>query len=253
MATPSCAQQVQPTWLDGLLKAGELLQNVPLEQLDLTVLIALNTLLVPSTNSFRGLLRTGPAMIRLGGVIFAPMPSADQARELAVGTLRWLAASLKHRSASVPPVALAAETLFRLTDAHPFMDGNGRVARAVATWILLRGGYEIKADPGAYMRDRKSACYGAIAVRQGSAGARDPLPWNTFFNGLATECFIRPALPRVAQKPAMGGLTVAGPVVRASSAPWEDPNLIWCRQLESGAACRERSRSAMSPSACDQV
>jgi Fic/DOC family len=42
------------------------------------------------------------------------------------------------------PSVLAAESVARLTDFHPFVDGNGRVARAIATWLLVRAGHRPK-------------------------------------------------------------------------------------------------------------
>ncbi|MBI3385076.1 Fic family protein [Candidatus Gottesmanbacteria bacterium] len=42
------------------------------------------------------------------------------------------------------PVLQAGITHYELVRIHPFVDGNGRVARAVATWVLFREGYDIK-------------------------------------------------------------------------------------------------------------
>ena len=44
--------------------------------------------------------------------------------------------------AKLHPVILAAEMSERLVTIHPFIDGNGRVARILATFVLLLGGYD---------------------------------------------------------------------------------------------------------------
>lgn len=41
---------------------------------------------------------------------------------------------------------MAAEAVASLTKSHPFADGNGRVARALATWLLLRSGFQRRAE-----------------------------------------------------------------------------------------------------------
>lgn len=179
----------QKTWQGLLLEAVALINAVPSGKLDLKVLVALNRLLVPATHAYRGQLRQCAGLIQLGDIIYRRLPGPVEAQGLAVEALNWLDEWLRRESASIAAVPLAAETLFLLMNAHPFMDGNGRVARAVATWIMLRSGYELKADPGAYMRERKHACYSAIALRQGLRGPWDPLPWNSFFDGLALDCY----------------------------------------------------------------
>ncbi len=46
-----------------------------------------------------------------------------------------------HRLADVPPEVEAAFLHHRFTQIHPFQDGNGRVARALASLVLLRAGW----------------------------------------------------------------------------------------------------------------
>lgn len=180
-------------WRAPLLDAASLLESVPRGHLDLNVLMAVNRLVVPTTNSLRGRLREGPAVIRLGGIACWHAPDAHAARILTTSSLEWLSGTLIEGGASISPVTWAAEAFFLLTDAHPFMDGNGRVARAVATWLLLRAGYGLGADPGAYMRERKHCCYHALAVRQGVGRICNPVPWTAFFEDLAAECYLAPA------------------------------------------------------------
>lgn len=54
---------------------------------------------------------------------------------------RLIAMHLGHQAAKVPPEVEAAWLHHRFTQIHPFQDGNGRVARALATLILLRAGW----------------------------------------------------------------------------------------------------------------
>ena len=54
---------------------------------------------------------------------------------------RLVAMHLGHQAAKVPPELEAAWLHHRFTQIHPFQDGNGRVARALATLVLLRAGW----------------------------------------------------------------------------------------------------------------
>lgn len=48
---------------------------------------------------------------------------------------------LLHENRNVPPEVEAAWLHHRFTEIHPFQDGNGRIARALATLIFLRAGW----------------------------------------------------------------------------------------------------------------
>lgn len=54
---------------------------------------------------------------------------------------RLLALHAAHEQAGVPPEVEAAFLHHRFTQIHPFQDGNGRVARALASLVLLRAGW----------------------------------------------------------------------------------------------------------------
>ncbi len=54
----------------------------------------------------------------------------------------WL--SHEPRSKNIHPVLRAGIAHYEIVRIHPFIDGNGRVARAFATLILFREGYDIK-------------------------------------------------------------------------------------------------------------
>jgi Fic family protein len=54
---------------------------------------------------------------------------------------RLVALHLEHDGASVPPEVEAAWLHHRFTQIHPFQDGNGRVARALASLVFIRAGW----------------------------------------------------------------------------------------------------------------
>lgn len=121
-----------------LVEALAMLGSVPVGQLDLDRLIDVHRVLLSPAHPYAGRLREGRAEIRLNGRVHKDLPAPAEAQELARRALRWLNEQLTGSSASNDPVLLAADIMFLLTQAHPFIDGNGRVARAVADW----------ADPG---------------------------------------------------------------------------------------------------------
>jgi len=96
--------------------------------------------------------------------------------------LDWVEAS-KHRGAGpddtwVRPVILAGITQHRLVWIHPFVDGDGRTARMLATLLLYQRGDDFKflfKLSGYYNRDRDE--YYA-ALRTG-----DYTEWLTYFHG----------------------------------------------------------------------
>ncbi len=84
-----------------------------------------------------GHVRSAPATVLLGSTPVYRAPDPPVARLQVGRLLRWLGRTTQ----SVHPLPRAAEAWARLNIAHPFTDGNGRVARALATWILVSAGY----------------------------------------------------------------------------------------------------------------
>ncbi|MCL4360529.1 Fic family protein [Patescibacteria group bacterium] len=74
-----------------------------------------------------------------GEVTFRP-PPALEVPFLVTAFLTWLNSA----SGETHTAIKAGVAHYELVRIHPFLDGNGRVARAVATVILFRGGYDIK-------------------------------------------------------------------------------------------------------------
>ncbi len=87
--------------------------------------------------------RTKQVVVRnseTGEVTLRP-PSALEVPFLMREFLYWLNREDKERIHPILKAAIAHHELVRI---HPFIDGNGRVARVLATLILLLGGYDIR-------------------------------------------------------------------------------------------------------------
>ena len=84
--------------------------------------------------------------------------------------------------AEVHPIIKAGITHYILVAIHPFVEGNGRTARAFASMILLKEGYDIKrffsleerfdSDPGSYYE-----AFAQVDKQSNNIGLRDLTPW----------------------------------------------------------------------------
>ncbi len=81
------------------------------------------------------------------------------------------------------PVSLAVFAHHRLTRIHPFQDGNGRAARLLATYYLIRGRFL----PLTVTRDQRDAYFTALQ----HADAGDPLPLATFVVARQRDTLLR--------------------------------------------------------------
>jgi len=75
-----------------------------------------------------------------GEITFRP-PPAIEVPFLIASFLQWLNATQPEEFNTVLKAGVAQYELVRI---HPFLDGNGRVARAIATLVLFKAGYDIK-------------------------------------------------------------------------------------------------------------
>lgn len=75
-----------------------------------------------------------------GEITFRP-PPAVEVPFLLSDFLLWLNSALPD---DIHTALKAGVTHYELVRIHPFLDGNGRVARSVATLVLFLGGYDIK-------------------------------------------------------------------------------------------------------------
>ena len=75
-----------------------------------------------------------------GEVIFTPPPPEDVPRAMA-DFIPWLNSKMAF---DLHPVLVAGISHYEFVRIHPFVDGNGRAARALATLILYLRGFDIK-------------------------------------------------------------------------------------------------------------
>ena len=75
--------------------------------------------------------------VRADGTVHEYCPPVHVAREME----RLVELHAQHTAAQVPPEVEAAWLHYRFAQIHPFMDGNGRVARALASLVLIRAGW----------------------------------------------------------------------------------------------------------------
>jgi len=73
-----------------------------------------------------------------GGIVYLP-PEAKDVPGLMKELSHWIEQSEKTQP--IPVVAGIAH--YQFVTIHPYYDGNGRTARALATWLLYRGGYDL--------------------------------------------------------------------------------------------------------------
>lgn len=86
--------------------------------------------------------RDGQNVIRdvaTGAVIYMP-PEAPDVPDLMSGLVAWIAQAERE---GVPVPVIAGLVHYQFVTIHPFYDGNGRTARALATLVLYRHGYDL--------------------------------------------------------------------------------------------------------------
>lgn len=134
-----------------------------------------------------GAFRTSQVVIKdstTGDVTFRPLSAVEvpfQSEEL----FSWLSSE---RAGEHHPVLRAGVVHYELVRIHPFTDGNGRVARAMALLVLLREGYDAKHffSIEEYF-DRDSSAY-YRALQEVTKRGYDLTPWLEYFTlGLGVE------------------------------------------------------------------
>jgi Fic family protein len=101
-----------------------------------------------------------------GEVVYTPPPAYAVPARMAE-LVDWLESTRRGQH----PVVTAAIAHYELAAVHPFLDGNGRAARLIATACLERGGYgftRLVSVSAHYDRDR-AAYYGALRSADGAA------------------------------------------------------------------------------------
>ena len=86
--------------------------------------------------------RDGQNVIReaaTGAIVYLPPQAADVPRLMA-DLIAWIAAAERDE---LPTPVIAGLAHYQFVTVHPFFDGNGRTARALATLILYKHGYDL--------------------------------------------------------------------------------------------------------------
>jgi fido (protein-threonine AMPylation protein) len=123
--------------------------------------------------------------VRFNGIVQWRPPPAIEALRLMRATLAWINSRVREGVTGTDARDCAARVLFQITDIHPFFDGNGRVARTLATWLLIKGGYALLMDPGSYCHQHRVAYYKAL-----DSHSLDPTLWPKFFAQMVDYCFV---------------------------------------------------------------
>jgi fido (protein-threonine AMPylation protein) len=152
----------------------------------LSTLCDVHRLLTPASRTDGGFLRGTAVVVRLHGQRHYRAPMAPVAHARTIRLLRQLRV---WRRGGVHPTTAAAEAFVRLTAAHPFVDGNGRVARVLATWLLTSAGYRQTnvRDLTDYCRQHLVECYHLL-----HASPTAPLNWRQFFCDVVLATFTPP-------------------------------------------------------------
>jgi Fic family protein len=136
-------------------------------------------------------------------VRFRPVPAAETefyAQELIERYSAAVAAARHH------PVLLAGLFVFDLTVIHPFEDGNGRVARALANALLADAGYGVIRYVSLEQLIAESADAYYQALLDSTHGwhhdENDPWPWLEYFVAILAEAYLVFARRAAAERPA---------------------------------------------------
>ncbi|GMX58753.1 MAG: Dot/Icm type IV secretion system effector CoxFIC1 [Candidatus Microsyncoccus archaeolyticus] len=133
-----------------------------------------------------GIYRSGQVYVvsrRLGlpDKIIYTAPQAERVSILMDDLLEWIKKSEKEK---INPVIVAGVVHQEIAAIHPFSDGNGRTARALATLILYKMGYDFRklfALEDYYNKDRQSY-YNAINIGSNYDHRKvDFTPWLEYF------------------------------------------------------------------------
>jgi len=118
-----------------------------------------------------------------GQTIFTP-PESKNVPDLTAKLIDWLNAPA---SREIHPVLVAGIAHYELARIHPFIDGNGRAARALATLILYQRNFDIKhffaLDD--YYNENRDAYY--TALQYVDPVKRDLTQWLEYFVGGVAE------------------------------------------------------------------
>jgi Fic family protein len=116
------------------------------------------------------------------GVVFetaSPFETSIRMSDL----IEWAAAAYAERT--LHPLLITAMFVVEFLAIHPFQDGNGRLSRALTTYLLLKEGYAYApySSLEAVIEQSKDAYYLSLRQTQGTLKTDNPnwQPWLTFF------------------------------------------------------------------------
>jgi Fic family protein len=115
-------------------------------------------------------------------VILRPPPFIE-VKYMIEDLMEWLS---NPETKEIHPILIAGVAHYDLVAIHPFIEGNGRTARAFATLILIKEGYDIKRffaleehfdeDPGSYYQ-----AFAEVDKQSPNIEERDLTPWLEYF------------------------------------------------------------------------
>jgi Fic family protein len=119
-------------------------------------------------------------------IVYIP-PTAKQVPKLMKDLIEWIKKSVNE---DISPIIIAGIAHYELVSIHPFIEGNGRTARALATLILYKLGYDTKrlfSLEEYYDQDLKRY-YSALQSGQKNRNGEDLSYWLEYFSeGIANE------------------------------------------------------------------
>jgi Fic family protein len=132
-----------------------------------------------------GVIRTTQVVVKdetTGNIIFSP-PSFVEVPFLIKDFFEWLNSK---SSKDMHPIIKAGIAHYILVAIHPFVEGNGRTARAFTTLVLIKEGYDIKrffsleehfdGDPGSYYE-----AFSKVDRQSKNLAQRDLTTWLEYF------------------------------------------------------------------------
>jgi len=130
-------------YLEALEKLPEFSKISPFTSKDLLVVHKIVTKQTLDNPSDEGVFRNRQVVVGnriTGEVIFMPPPT-EQVSQLVNDFLEWFNSP---EISEIDPVIEAGLTHYELVRIHPFIDGNGRAARIMATLVFYKRGFDVK-------------------------------------------------------------------------------------------------------------
>jgi Fic family protein len=185
-STKAFAEKLKPTAETILGVVG----NTAMGNNHLDTLLELHRKLTPRHRPGWGQFRDGQAFVCLRRRRIKELAPPGEATALAAGAMAWLNQTKNEAHGTLKPSNVASEIVYLLLHAHPFADGNGRVARAMGAWVLLRDGYELLSDQRLFCHERRKRYFEAVSAREEWPNRSEP--WNQFFEEMVEHCFTLP-------------------------------------------------------------